>query len=1231
MNKPLFPDGIKGMADSKFSAYQGECEKIVGVDFRNFPGVITSHQKLTKVSGTTVSELCKNVIELSDGKKIWFSSESGKIWQQSSDTFTLLHTIVPATDYKEPNSVVNGVWDDENKETGITMSIAENDAIYGNISNSILSSIDTSKGIENSVCELSSGIYALAYAGTDNDGFLKTFQMTTSEVYEEIDNLEHDVANGRQNSICRIDDTHFMLAYNGGASEHGFIKTFSGPSTIAEIASLEHDATVTGDSYSSLIQIDATHYALAYAGGASNYGYIKIFTIDGAYAITQTSYLLHHNTSAVLENKLVLIDSTHFMLAYSNGSAGIIKTFSIDGAYAITEIDSLTNYASGNFEQSLIKLDATHYIWSGMVITRGYIKIFTIDGSYQITETSALDIKCTNYYPALLLNDETHVVLVSSTSTTGFTKTFEINSSYIFRELDSYDYSSLDTQDISILRSSTRILAIYSGDTDNKNYISSITMNETYANGIILKPSGTENITLIASKVISQTSMASQYLNTTIKIPEGYSNLDIVVITGRGGSTANPPVGATVEGSAMTQIVNRTNTYGFKCSSAFYNYKNPATGDNDIVIDFSTNITSVYAIVLVFANVHQTTSYSATYDYGWQDYLELLGATNGELRIGACLSKINTHYFGDIQDTVLQNNIAEDTERYTISVSTRKFSIGTAKILGASLFSYQQSEVIGDEDTSYEPEEQKEKIYYANEDVLFAVPVDKISVWATNIETVGVFRNGDDTYHPMVKQNLELYIGDKTVISKVTNDGDFIQETALNVRTPERIQVLSPYDTDILIGTQIINRARVLRWDTFSDSWISDDDVIETGINAFILDDDYTYVSAGDYGHLYFYNGEKLQLQKRISGNWNNDLIDSYLETNYDYDISTSRSEYWSQSFTVKNPGILDSIEFYLSITGALTGNITAKIYDMAGTIGTNGVPTGAVLATSDNLDISTLTSTPTLTSFTFSGVNKISLIEKNYCIVLYNSSNFTPTTNILKIGCKELGTYIGDVSYSSNAVTWNIGNPKLTYSMIFYINSDLIKTLTINPNAVGYLNGTPVFGISNLIGNPTLQGIYGYGGYDSKYPKSLSLDYPLPTGEFTGIEIGCININGADMQVSYKTATDVGIAKIDQSNKYTPAYLETVMLTSLQERSHETTEDGLCVDYITLPTGTSVSIGIKTKYDSAYTPADLVIDTDRMSIKTKSKIPKIVNLQAKISLVSSVNNAPEIENIGIL
>ena len=102
MNTPLFPNGITGLSDTKWSGSRGNAHKLVGVDFRSTPGIIKAHQKLKKISSEIVgevetdivTELCKDAIEVSDGSKLWFSSESGKIWRQVGDVFTLIHTVL---------------------------------------------------------------------------------------------------------------------------------------------------------------------------------------------------------------------------------------------------------------------------------------------------------------------------------------------------------------------------------------------------------------------------------------------------------------------------------------------------------------------------------------------------------------------------------------------------------------------------------------------------------------------------------------------------------------------------------------------------------------------------------------------------------------------------------------------------------------------------------------------------------------------------------------------------------------------------------------------------------------------------------------------------------------------------------------------------------------------------------------------------------------------------------
>lgn len=704
MNTPLFADGITGLSDTKWSGSKGNAYRLVGVDFRSEPGVVKAHQKLKKISGSTITELCKVSVDVSDGSKLWFSSESGKIWRQVADVFTLVHTMAPLTDYKEP-----------------------------------------------------------------------------------------DV----------LDDAQSTMAI-----------------------------TNTGD------------------------------------------------------------------------------------------------------------------IWS---------------------------------------------------------------------------------------------------------------------EGITLNPSGNAFPELVA---IARTSSSSSgtTISTSITIPNE-SNMYLVAFIGtfNDASITNYP---TFDGNNMTTISGGSGTattmnFGEKVSG----YLNPTPGSRTVSATFGASVTNRFLVIMVFKNVNQTTPFVVgSGDNGWKNFTYNPGTINYQLRLAMFGSLVGTHTHTDLQDEIMTTNVSGSSAFGTVSFASKKFYAGVAKTLSAAEFSYTQEEQVANADNSYEylPQEIKNKIYYANDGVLFAVPVNKLTSWATNIESVGSFKYADDTYHSMTKQNLELFIGDKYVISKVDLNGNFIQETSFNIKAPERIQVLSNFNIDILVGTKDINKARVLRWDGNSDSWDAEDDVFENGINAFIKDDNYTYVSAGDYGRIYFYNGEKLDIFKRIPGIWDN------------------------------------------------------------------------------------------------------------------------------------------------------------THKAI------------INENSTGFYQGIPVFGLSNSTGNPTLQGIYGLGGYDNKYVKALSLDYPLSTNEFSGITIGSLIVNGADMMVAYKTATEVGVARIDHDNKYNGAYIETMQLTSLFDRDENSIIERVVADYVSLPANTAVAIASKTKYDSTYTDMTVVTDADSMSIKTKNNIPKIASLQLKFTLTSNANNCPIIENFGI-
>ncbi len=107
--------------------------------------------------------------------------------------------------------------------------------------------------------------------------------------------------------------------------------------------------------------------------------------------------------------------------------------------------------------------------------------------------------------------------------------------------------------------------------------------------------------------------------------------------------------------------------------------------------------------------------------------------------------------------------------------------------------------------------------------------------------------------------------------------------------------------------------------------------------------------------------------------------LSSYATSNQDslQNVGDGTTTGVAQSFTTPAAtantnarGCFARAQFFLKKVGSPTGNAVAKIYAHSGTLGTSSVPTGAALATSTNVDVSTLTGTLTLTSFVFDEAN---------------------------------------------------------------------------------------------------------------------------------------------------------------------------------------------------------------------------------------------------------------------
>lgn len=110
-------------------------------------------------------------------------------------------------------------------------------------------------------------------------------------------------------------------------------------------------------------------------------------------------------------------------------------------------------------------------------------------------------------------------------------------------------------------------------------------------------------------------------------------------------------------------------------------------------------------------------------------------------------------------------------------------------------------------------------------------------------------------------------------------------------------------------------------------------------------------------------------------------LLDSFSEANADGWVGLpGDTQRIAQSFRPSQNATLDNVRFYVTRANNVTGNAVARIYALTGTPGTNAIPTGSALASSNNLDVTTVANGGfnianfALHTLTFSGANRISL-----------------------------------------------------------------------------------------------------------------------------------------------------------------------------------------------------------------------------------------------------------------
>lgn len=941
----LFPNGLKGLGDSKWSGILGSVYRMVGIDIHSTPGLIKVHQKLSKASGSTIAELCKVAINCSDGSRLWFSSESGKIWRESSGTYTLKHTTVPTSGeakclgahefdnwiYWATESYLHRIHVDDIAGTWSSFlyqnyqAFTKGDDTYHPMVEQNLELFIGDKTIIAKVTDpstatpsqsgtmtttLGSSVKWLSFGGRvkpSENAFPKLIGTSVRAEYPEADTYSFDV---------------LAVAGGGGGGGGGAGSGVSGGGGGAGGVVAD---TLTG--------IAEGSYAITVgAGGAAGTGGVSATNGDNG---ADSSFA----ASVVATGGGGGGSSAEAPTVGGSGGGGANNAPGAAGTAG-------QGNAGGESDNSGVKGGGG----GGGAGAVGGDGTAAVGGAGGAGTSSSISGSAVNYGGGGGGGGS-----ASSGGAGG-------------------GGGGAATGNATAGTANTGGGGGGGGTTNGNGgaggsgvVIISYTTGSMNATGGTISTAGGKTIHTFNSSgtfTITRTT-----LTKAITVPAGHNKVLVVVAA---NYTDVLPASATFNGVAMT--LENAETFdmsgGDDMSYGVFRLVNPAVTTGDVVVTWASATSGMVFHAFVFDGADQTTP--------------LTGITE------------NTDSLG----------------------STSVTAIGADSTLS----------------------------YYTR----FAMTISP-----TAMHTIP----SDQT---QIQADTNFVGNDSSSYEGVTENFGWTAETDFNIKDPERITALIDFDVDILVGTKRVNIGRVLRWPTDGESWSAQDTLEEAGVNAFIRDDNYVYVSAGDFGRFYFYNGEKLEPFKRIPGDW-------------------------------------------------------------------------------------------------------------------------SPT-----------------------------------------------KKAIIHANAVAFLLGVPVFGLSNSTGNPALQGVYSFGSYSKDYLKVLDLSFPISSGSTTGVTIGAIIVDGADLYVAWKDGSSVGVDKLDYAAKYASAYIETLQLTSPEDRSELKTALEFLADYASLPANTSITFGYKKAYEGSFTSLTSVKDTKLAQVRAKASVPEVASLQARLDFTVSTNDAPEIENVAV-
>lgn len=296
---------------------------------------------------------------------------------------------------------------------------------------------DTSHGVDPDIIHVSGDVFAIAYTGPGDDGFIKTVNITPAgSIGAVIGTLEFDPIDGKTPHIINVSGTVYAIVYETNAGD-GQLITINIPNSGTPITSIDSYEFDDRDGKTPrIIHVSGNIYAIAYEGQNTD-GFVVTVTISPSGTITKSLISSFEFEDSVARTPDILkVAGEYYAIAYAGPSAdaGWVKTVRITSAGTIIgTVDSLRYDSQKGSWPDIIHttgdLYAIAYIGGA---SNGWLTTITINSSGDIGNSvvNTYEFYPNDIGPPVLqkLSNGVFAVVYEGLGNDGFIKTFGIGS-----------------------------------------------------------------------------------------------------------------------------------------------------------------------------------------------------------------------------------------------------------------------------------------------------------------------------------------------------------------------------------------------------------------------------------------------------------------------------------------------------------------------------------------------------------------------------------------------------------------------------------------------------------------------------------------------------------------------------------------------------------------------------------------------------------------------------------